>query len=136
MTKITAVLVRPLAEQADRDGWHIDPAGVKFDPDKDYIIWREFSYNVPDDVVGHGRVRRREDGALVVDGELTIDLNDQIREGRLPFSLAIGVMTDGPGSRSREPGGVCSASSLMSIGFTAKHSDPDQPEIEIRRDTE
>lgn len=131
-TKITAVLVRPRSEQGDRDGWHIDPAGVRFDPEATYPIWREFNYTIPGALVGSGRVRL-EDGALVVDGELTIDLNDEIREGRLPFSLAIGVTTN----EKREPGShEILVSSLMAVAFVAEHNDPDQPKIEIRRDPE
>jgi hypothetical protein len=131
ITHFEAVLLKPLDQQADRDGSLIDPAGVRFDPDATYPIFREFNYSVPDDVVGSGRVSRAPDGALVVSGVLLIDVNAQIEEGRFPYSLAIGISTDFESGKLP----TIPKSDLTSIGFTAKHIDPTQPTINIiRRD--
>ena len=71
---------------------HIDPAGVEFDPDQDYPIWREFSYDVEKkqtrvisntkrlkgrcDVVANGR------RAFVLQGDWVID-TDPFRQWNL-----------------------------------------------------
>lgn len=130
-THFEAVLLKPLDQQRDRDGNFIDPAGVTFDPEVTYPIFREFSYSVPDDVVGSGKVERAPDGSLIVKGVLIIDVNAAMQEGRFPYSLAIGVRYNT--ERNGTP--YVASSDLMSIGFTAEHVDPDQPRINIiRRD--
>jgi hypothetical protein len=121
MKRFTAILLKPLDQQHDRDGDFIDPAGVEFDPEEDYTIWNDFSYRVPDDIRGHGRVSRREDGALIVTGEL-----DEGLLGPEP-KLAIGVSHD----IERNGSSVVAHSTLISIGTTLKHVDPDQPPIDF-----
>jgi len=119
MTRFKAVLVRPFDEQTDRDGNLINPAGVEFDPDKDYPIWREFSHDIKD-ALGHGRVYR-EGGALMVEGEIDDGL---IKIGK----LAIGIKVI-ESIRHRDTYEV-RRSEIFAISATHKHSDPAQPLIE------
>ena len=130
VTEFQAVLLKPLDQQADRDGSFIDPAGVEFDPETDYPIFREFNYGA-EDLLGSGRVSRAEDGSLVVTGKLNTNISAAIEEGRFPYSLAIGVRYD----KERNGTPHIAHSSLVSMGFTTKHVDPTQPPITIiRRD--
>jgi len=128
-TPFEAVLLKPLDRQADRDGNFIDPAGVNFDPETIYPIWRDFNYSVPDDMVGEGKVERASDGSLVVKGVLFLDdVNAAIRRDRFPYSLAIGVAYD----KERNGTPHIPHSSLVSIGFTAQHVDLTQPPIKLK----
>lgn len=122
-TPFRAVLLKPLDQQHEVDN-HIDPAGVEFDPEMDYPIWQNFGYRVPEDVLGKGRVIREEDGSLIVEGELNDDWSGAIKDGRFPYYLAIGIVSD-------KVTDVFDHSRLMSIGFTSRHADPTQPEINI-----
>jgi len=124
------VLLKPLDQQGDRDKPLIDPDGVKFDPLEEYPIWRDFNYNVPDDMLGSGKISRLPDGTIVVSGYLKEGLIPEDRE--TPWKLAIGVIAD-----KIEPGETLRTCGLMSIAFTTRHSDPTQPTIVIgttRRD--
>jgi hypothetical protein len=111
---VRGILIKPLEEQHDADGMKIDPAGVTFDAEKWYSILPEFRFDaVP---VGRGKVSRAEDGALMVDAEMFIDLPT-------PRYFAFG------GSLHELEKGIREAE-LMSIGLVAKHTDPDQPAVD------
>ena len=113
-------LVRPLADQGDRSHNHIDPAGVRFDPETDYPIHVEFDYSKPP--VGFGRVSRAEDGSLRVEGEIS--------PGQHPWQLAIGVYSR-KSLRTRDRH-VIEESDILSISLTDRHDDPDQPVVSCR----
>ena len=128
--KFRGVLLKPLDQQGDKDQMFIDPAGVKFDEDQDYTIWREFNYTVPDDVLGHGKIVRGEDGSLLVEGEITYPTNVS---KNFPFRLAIGVRSlDHTGNRL--DGMTINRSEVFAVSFTPNHADPTQPAIEVERD--
>lgn len=116
------VLVRPLSEQADRDGYRIDPAGVEIKEPR-VVITANFDAEHP---VGTGIVSRAEDGSLVVDGTLSESAVAAV--GGL--KLAIGVVTKK--HVRRKTGSVVKTSTLMSVALTGEHSDPGQPVIEIK----
>lgn len=115
--KFRGVLLKPLDQQQDLDGLTIDPAGVTFS-DEEIPIFRNFSYDVPKDVLGKGRVSRAEDGSLVVEGEITQELPGFDK-------LAIGIRAD----VIERP--ICRFSDLMAVSFTSEHADPTQPQIEV-----
>lgn len=116
MTKFRATVVMPLDKQVDRDGQRIDPAGLKFDPDAEHLIFRGFNYNVPEDVVGHGKLSRAEDGSIVMEGEIDGPIDRA--------KLAVGAMV------GRMKGDTVVDSTLVSVGAVANHPDPNQPFIE------
>jgi len=121
MVRFRATLVRPLADQSDRDDWRIDPAGVTFDPETDYPIFRDFDYAAR---VGHGRISTEDDGSLVVEGELDLPIAEKF--------LAIGVYVD---ESTKTPDSVfVGKSRVMSVSTTDSHSDPRQPPIVIEED--
>ncbi len=115
---IHGVLVKPLAEQHDTDGILIDPAGVRFDPTKEFPLLVEF--DTGREPVGRGYVRRNEDGSLEFVGTV----------GDLPLAdvrLAIGVRAD-KGYRHRpDRPDIVTESDLMGVSLTWTHQDPDQP---------
>jgi hypothetical protein len=126
-----AVLLKPLDQQADRDGNLIDPAGVRFDPDEEHVIFREYSYNVPEDVMGRGKVSRAEDGSLWVEGVLEERFFPDFAVARGDFDtkhqLGGGYMA------GRMQRGAITTCSLASISVIRQHVDPTQPTITIRR---
>jgi hypothetical protein len=122
MSTFHGVLVRPLAEQADRDGDRIDPAGVKIKEPR-VVITANFDANHP---LGTGIVSRAEDGSLVVDGTL----NDGPVAALGGLKLAIGVVV-GKRTVHKAGGSVTKTSTLMSVALTGEHSDPEQPVIKI-----
>jgi hypothetical protein len=127
--KFEAVLVRPLDDQLDRDGHKIDPAGVQI-TDEAIPIWREFSYNIPDDLMGSGVVSRAEDGSLIVTGELTEAGEHYVSKG--DKKLAIGIVVDSGGQKlAKDAGSIVEKSTLQQIGMTWQHQDPAQPAIRL-----
>lgn len=110
-------LLKRLEDQADRDQLYVDPKGVRFHPGEVHTIFRNFSYVVPDDVMGSGVVSRAKDGSLVVEGELLADPGDSRK-------LAIGIAMR-PGDDTR-PVRSCE---LLSVCLTHEHQDPTQPPI-------
>jgi hypothetical protein len=129
VTRFEGVLLKPLDQQADRDGSLIDPDGVKFDPDETYTIWREFNYSVPDDVLGSGKIHRAEDGSLIVTGEL----NEKVpfpRDEPVPWRLAI--LAIGIKTESIIRGQRVSECELFGIGLTGNHVDPTQPPVVVK----
>ena len=126
--KFEGVLVRPLDDQQDRDGHKINPKGVAI-TDERIPIWREFSYNVPDDVMGSGVVYY-ENGALVVKGELTAEGESFARKGAA--KLAIGIVIPSGGQKlTKDAGSTIEQSTLQQIGMTWEHQDPAQPAIRL-----
>ena len=123
MTRYRGTLVRPLADQADRDGLFIDPAGVEFEGFR-YPVTVEFDY---DNAVGTATVEM-ERGALVA--TLDIDGDKESVIGPESPQLAVGIAVHSedilPGLRGR----VVSSCRLNAIGLTARHADPGQPPIE------
>lgn len=122
------ILVRPLAEQADRDGTYIDHAGVEFVEGRRYVVWREHRYNYPEDAVGYAEVSRSEDGSLVAEG--WIDGDPEAIVGGRPPQLAIGIAVRSEDIHDGIRGRVVSSCRLNAIGLTGSHSDPGQPPIE------
>lgn len=115
-TKFHGVLLKPLANQHDRDGYLIDPQGVTFDPDKDYAISPDFDpRKLP---VGRARVRRAEDGSLEAYGTL---------EKWPGAKLAIGVSYGRV--RPLPTPGIVEKSQLMELGATLAHVDLEQPSV-------
>lgn len=122
--KFSGVLVRPLADQADRDGRRIDPAGVTFLPGVRYPVTVEFDM---DNAVGTATVSRADDGSLVAEGDL--DGDGEAIMGAKPPQLAVGihVIED---ERDRMGAELIRRSKLNAIALTANHADPGQPPIE------
>lgn len=123
MIRFRGVLLKPLDQQADRDGDRIDPAGVEFDPEREYAIFVDFNYLKPP--LGHGRISRDPDGSLVVSGEMDDFINVR-KEEAPPLTFAIGVALD---SADRHDDIIHRCSVMSAIGVTAKHADPTQPPI-------
>lgn len=114
--RFRGVLLKPLADQHDLDARYIDPAGVEFDPERDYPISVEFNDLIPP--VGRGRVSQAEDGSLVVEGEIFGNLFRGHNTG--PRKLAIGVRAKHAPDQTE----------LFAIALARLHQDPDQPSIE------
>lgn len=114
--KFHGVLVKPLEDQHDRN-YHIDPAGVKFDPDFDYPLHFEFDFDQP---IGTVRVYRDDDGSLTVEGETTIEKDK--------FVAAIGCVATDYLVFPNKPGLVRS-SELRDVALTRHHADPTQPKV-------
>lgn len=134
MIGFRATLLKPLDQQHDRQGDRIDPAGVRFDPEADFPVWREFGYRVPEDWLGTGKISREPDGSLVITGWLkegAVSPNAVRKDTVPPLVAAIGVKTEGTFERSRD-GLVIEKSEIMSVALTSKHVDPTQPPIEIK----
>jgi hypothetical protein len=125
--KMRGVLVRPLADQGDRNGALVDPAGVAFIEGRDYPLCIEFDY---ERAVGYGVVTREEDGSLTAAGEI-VYLDPQAAKG---LRLAAGVAFDPAdvlaGVVGHSGRRVVARSRLNAIGLTANHADPGQPAIE------
>lgn len=121
--KFRGVLVKTLEAQQDRDGRYIDPAGVQFDPEEEFLIFREFHYG-ESDVVGSGKVSRASDGSLVVEGELSA-FEPTRRQ------LAIGILVSKIEHEVAAARNVVTDCRVMSIGITEHHSDLSQPWIEV-----
>ena len=125
MTRYRGTLVRPLADQADRDGLFIDPAGVEFEGYR-YPVFVEFDYRRG--AVGFATVSRAEDGGIVAE----VDIDDGVatlvpaQPARLSAGVAAAAEDILPGLRGR----VVSSCRLNAIGLTARHADPGQPPIE------
>ena len=116
MVPFTGTLLKPLDQQHDIDADYIDPVGVMFDPNQEFVIFINFDPSLP---VGHGKVTRRPDGGLVVNGKLHGPVGGLQK-------LAIGVDVRRINSK-----GVTTASNLRAIALTERHADPDQPLIWI-----
>lgn len=121
--RFTGTLVRPLADQGDRDGTLIDPAGVQFVEGRDYPVTAEFDLDKP---LGYAVVSRAEDGSLTAAGEIVYADWEAVRGLRLAAGIAARGEDILPGVRGR----VVAACRLNAIGLTPNHSDPGQPEIE------
>lgn len=119
------ILVRPLAEQADRDNTFIDPAGVAFSPSIRYPVTVEFDWRRS---TGYATVSRAEDGSLVAEGWIEGD-PEAIVGGRPPW-LAAGIAVRSEDILDGLRGRVVSSCRLNAIGLTGNHSDPGQPPIE------
>jgi hypothetical protein len=132
--KFEGVLVRPLADQGDRDDYKIDPAGVAFE-DGPVPIWRNFNYDPTMDLLGEGTVFR-EGGALMVRGELN-EQGAAFARGKAEMrgKLAIGVQTrEGQAELHKGAGSVVHECDLMSVALTWEHQDPAQPAIRLLDD--
>ena len=123
MSRFRGVLIRPLADQGDRDGALIDPAGVAFIEGRDYPVTAEFDYDKP---LGYARVSRAEDGSLIAEGEIVYADWADVKGLR----LAAGVAFDSAYARPVPQGRAAMRCRLNAIGLTPRHSDPGQPEIE------
>ena len=119
MTTFTGTLLKPLDQQHDIDADYIDPAGVMFDPRREFPIFLNFDFTL---LVGHGKVERRADGGLIVKGRLSGPVDGLQR-------LAIGVDV-----RRINRQGITTASDLRAIALTQHHADPDQPLIWLTDD--
>jgi hypothetical protein len=83
---------------------------------------------VPEDYLGHGRLSRAEDGSIVMEGEL-IEEALLLKEGA---TLAAGVIVHSGDYRLNRNGSQpISASELISVALTWRHSDPSQPVIRL-----
>jgi hypothetical protein len=124
--RFTGTLVRPLADQGDRDGLLIDPAGVEFVEGRDYPVTAEFDLAAP---LGYAVVSRAEDGSLVAAGEIVYAEAADVKGLRLAAGAVIAAHTERilPGVRGR----VVTSCRLNAIGLTPNHSDPGQPPIEV-----
>jgi len=124
MTKFEGVLLQPLAEQHDTDGYNIDPNGVQFDPERRYEVTNSFDLK---DILGYATVRRTEDGTLIATGDAQFPV-DMFTEPQ-KIALAIGVRSD----KAEWPKGkgVVKDSVLWVLGATWNHVDPSQPAIRL-----
>jgi hypothetical protein len=120
--RFRAVLLLPLDQQGDLGDYRIDPAGVRFAPDHEYVIHREFDYAQPP--VGTGKIVSDDDGSLVVEGVLEDDSLNY---------LAVGVVADDY-ARARTGPAVVQVSRVMDISTTRQHKDKNQPPIEFLED--
>lgn len=115
--KFRGTVVLPLDRQNDRDGYRIDPTGVTL-PEGEVPIFQDFSYRVPEDVVGSGTLSRAEDGSIVMEGHLDTGSG---------MKLAIGVTVEDISDAMK----VITKSNYIATGRCAAHKDPDQPDIEV-----
>ncbi len=120
--RIVGTLVRPLAEQGDRDGHRIDPKGVKLDP-ATVPLTRNFD---KESVLGEATVTLAGNELVA-----TADLNE---EGAKAFALgglrfAIGIVS--AKSTLKRAGATVRTSKLMGVALTGEHADPNQPVVEI-----
>lgn len=122
--RFTGVLVRPLAEQADRDGRFIDPAGVEYVEGRNYPLTVEFDMTR---LVGYAAVEPSGD-SLVATG--WIDGDPEAIVGGKPPQIAIGIAVRSEDIHDGLRGRVVSSCRLNAIGLTGQHSDPGQSPIE------
>lgn len=123
--RFTGTLVRPLADQQDRDGRFIDPAGVEFVEGRDYPLTIEFDM---DRAVGYAVVERAEDGSLVASGMITE--GDVAAIIAMPPKLAAGIACRSEDILPGVAGRVVAACRLNAVALTGSHADPGQPPIE------
>ncbi len=121
--KFRGTLVRPLSDQADRDGLLIDPAGVQFIEGRDYPLLAEFDYAKP---LGYAVVSRADDGSLTAAGAIVYAEGEAVAGLR----LAAGIAFDPADAMTGTHGRVVSSCRLNAVALTASHSDPGQPPIE------
>jgi hypothetical protein len=118
LRRFHGVLMRPFAEQEDRDGNRVDPRALQFDPDAAYPVTMNFDNS---QILGRAKVALTEDGALVMDGDL-------FRSKGEPLKAAVGIYLD---DYTTTKDGIrrVRAGRLMGIGLTTEHEDPNQPDI-------
>lgn len=116
------IVVKPLDQQKDRDGQLIDPAGVTW-TDEVTPLFREFSFNVPQDVVGFGTLSRAADGAIVMDGEINTYGLSLVRENVTKLALA--------GFVAKLEGHIIRETTMTAVGLLRDHSDPSQPPVQL-----
>lgn len=124
--RFEGVLVKPLADQGDRDGHLIDPKGVTFE-EGPIQIWRNFSYQI-DDLLGKGTLSRADDGSIVVKGELNAIGTAHVRGGL--DRLAVGLRVDKMIHR-RRGASIARASTVFGVSLTKEHQDPEQPPVRL-----
>jgi hypothetical protein len=109
-------LVRPLADQADRDGDRIDPAGLRFG-DGEHIVFAGGNFRVPEDVLGHGKLSRAADGSIGPDPGAE---HDMIRAWTLGFppgyEKAIRIV-----GNAKAPGGYVFRTRDAAVEYAASH---------------
>jgi hypothetical protein len=119
--KFKGTLIRPLADQRDRDNRFIDPAGVEFGNHR-YPLTVEFDLSR---TVGYATVSRAPDGSLVAEGVITEGDLDAVLGSRRP-KLAVGIAGKGDDLRAD----VVRRCRVVSTALTLDHADPGQPPIE------
>lgn len=122
--RFKGVLVRPLAEQGDRDERFIDPAGVEYVAGRNYPLTVEFDLTR---LVGYAAVEPDGD-SLVAAG--WIDGDPEAIVGGYPPRLAIGIAVRSEDIHDGLRGRVVSSCRLNALALTGNHGDPGQPPIE------
>lgn len=123
MTRFRGTLVRPLAEQADRDGRLIDPDGVAFEPGRDYPLFIDFDMDAEP---SGWAVLERGPGGITAEGEITGAGFEDVKGLRLAVGVAFRTEDVLPGLNGR----VIATCRLNGVSLTPNHADPGQPPIE------